>query len=210
MSNFKNTEKGLILVLSGPSGAGKGTVRDELLKHEDFVFSVSATTRDPRPGEIPDVHYHFITREEFEGKIERGEMLEYTNYSGNYYGTVLAEANAVIESGKNLILEIEVEGAMNVKRDHPDAILIMLLAPSFAEQESRLRSRATETEEKIQKRLSRTHEEMKYFTEYDYVVYNDTVDTCAEQIRAIVRAEKFSTRRHPEAPVSYFGSPDAK
>ena len=204
--NLKTTEKGLILVLSGPSGAGKGTVRDELLKDSDFVFSVSATTRAPRPGEIDGVHYHFISKEDFEGKIERGEMMEYTNYSGNYYGTVLAEANAVIESGRNLILEIEVEGAMNIKRDHPDAILIMLLAPSFSEQEHRLRARATETEEKILKRLARTHEEMEFFPEYDYVVCNDTVQSCAEQIRAIVTVERYATKRHTNVPKDYFES----
>ena len=202
--NMKQTEKGLILVLSGPSGAGKGTVRDELLKQADFEFSVSATTRAPRPGEVDGVHYHFITKEDFEGRIERGEMMEYTNYSGNYYGTVLAEANAVIESGKNLILEIEVEGAMNIKRNYPDAILIMLLSPSFAEQERRLRSRATETEEKILKRLARTHEEMEFFSEYDYVVCNDTVESCAEQIRAIVQVEGYATKRHATVPTDYF------
>ena len=202
--DLKQTKKGLILVISGPSGAGKGTVRNELLKHSDFVFSVSATTRDPRPGEVRDVDYHYITREEFEGRIERGEMLEYTSYSGEYYGTVLAEATAVIESGRNLILEIEVEGAMNVKRNYPDAILIMLLSPSFAEQERRLRARATETEDKILKRLARTHEEMKYFPDYDYVVCNDVVEDCAEQIRAIVQVERYSTKRHPDVPVDYF------
>ena len=206
--DLKHTEKGLILVISGPSGAGKGTVRNELLKNSDFVFSVSATTRDPRPGEVRDVDYHYITREEFEGKIERGEMLEYTRYSGEYYGTVLAEATAVIESGRNLILEIEVEGAMNVKRNYPDAILIMLLSPSFAEQERRLRARATETEEKIAKRLARTHEEMEYFSNYDYVVCNDVVEDCAAQIRAIVQVEGYSTKRHLNAPVEYFKTPD--
>lgn len=202
--DLKHTEKGLILVISGPSGAGKGTVRNELLKDSDFVFSVSATTRDPRPGEVRDVDYHYVTREEFEGRIERGEMLEYTSYSGEYYGTVLAEATAVIESGRNLILEIEVEGAMNVKRNYPDAILIMLLSPSFAEQERRLRARATETEEKILKRLARTHEEMKFFSNYDYVVCNDVVEDCAEQIRAIVQVERYATKRHPGVPVDYF------
>lgn len=204
MKDLMKTEKGLILVISGPSGSGKGTVRDVLLEREDFAFSVSATTRGPRPGEVNHRHYHFITREEFEGKIERGEMLEYTSYSGNYYGTVLSEANAVIESGRNLILEIEVEGAMNVKRDYPDAVLIMLLPPSFAEQERRLRARATEDEDIIRKRLARTHEEMEFFPSYDYVVCNDTVERCVEQILSIVQVERFATKRHPSVPTDYF------
>ncbi len=204
MKELMKNDKGLILVISGPSGAGKGSVRELLLEREDFVFSVSATTRDPRPGEVADVDYHYVTREEFEGRIERGEMMEYTCYSGNYYGTILAEANAVIESGKNLILEIEVEGAMNIKRNYPDAILIMLLCPSFAEQERRLRGRATESEEKIAKRLARTYEELDFFPNYDYVVCNDTVESCAEQILSIVKAERFATKRHPTVPVDYF------
>ncbi len=199
-------EKGLMLVVSGPAGSGKGTVNGRLSQMEGYAFSVSATTRAPRPGEVDGVNYHFISREEFEERIARGDMLEHTSYCGNYYGTPLKEALEVLEMGKNLILEIEVEGAMNVKRLYPEAVLIMLLPPTFAIQEWRLRHRGTETEEVIQRRLARTREEMELLGEYDYVVYNypDRAEDCVEQIRAIVSAERCSLRRHPNARAAYF------
>jgi len=199
-------EKGLLIVISGPSGSGKGTVNKRLLQSEDFVFSVSATTRAPRADEVDGVNYHYITREDFEQRIQNGEMLEYTTYCQNYYGTPLKEAMEVLESGKNLILEIEVEGALNVKRAYPEAVLIMLLPPSFAVQEARLRGRCSEEEEVIQKRLARTREELLVLPEYDYVVYNydGGIDVCADDIRAIVRAEKCANRRHPNAAKAYF------
>ncbi len=199
-------EKGLLIVISGPAGSGKGTVNGRLLESPDYTFSVSATTRAPRPGEVDGKNYHFVTRECFEEKIAAGELLEYTCYCENYYGTLLRESMEVLESGKNLILEIEVEGALNVKRLYPEAILIMLLPPSFAVQEARLRGRGTETEDKIQKRLARTREELPEIVHYDYVVYNydGGVDACADDIRAIVRAEKCAVKRHPDAQRSYF------
>lgn len=199
-----------MIVISGPAGSGKGTVNSHLLNTDDFVYSVSATTRAPRAGERDGVNYYFISREEFARRIENGEMLEYTEYCGNFYGTPLREAEAVLDSGKNLILEIEVEGAMNVKSKYPDAVLIMLLPPSFAVQEKRLRSRGTETEEKICARLRRTREEIKELANYDYVVYNeDFRDTdAADTVRAIVRAEKCSLRRNPTAAEEYFGLGD--
>ena len=199
-------KKGLLIVISGPAGSGKGTVNAQLLESEDYAYSVSATTRAPRAGEVDGVNYHFISTWEFERRIRDGEMLEYTNYCGNYYGTPLKEAEEVLESGKNLILEIEVEGALNVKRLYPEAVLIMLLPPSFAVQEARLRGRGTETEEKILARLSRTREELPEIYHYDYVVYNKDggVDACADDIRAIVRAEQCAVRRHPDASERYF------
>ena len=201
-------KKGLMIVISGPAGSGKGTVNANLLASDEYAYSVSATTRAPRPGEINGKNYHFITKEDFEGRIDRGEMLEYTTYCGNYYGTPLKEAEEVLESGRNLILEIEVEGAMNVKRLYPEAVLIMLLPPSFAVQEARLRGRGTETEEVIQKRLARTREEVPLIGHYDYVVYNQDggVEKCAEDIRAIVRAEQSAVRRHGDAACAYFNS----
>ena len=195
-----------MIVISGPAGSGKGTVNAHLLKTGDFVYSVSATTRAPRPGEVDGVNYHFLDRAEFERRIQAGEMLEYTEYCGNYYGTPKKEALEVLESGKNLILEIEVEGAMNVKRVCPDAVLIMLLPPSFAVQEHRLRSRGTETEEKILARLERTREEVVMLPRYDYIVYNE--DGCdklaASEIEGIVKAEKRATKRYPDAVENYF------
>ena len=198
-------KKGVLIVLSGPSGSGKGTVRAVLMKKEQFAFSVSATTRAPRAGEVNDVDYHFISREAFEGKIAREEMLEYTSYNGNYYGTVKQEALDQLEAGNNLLLEIEVEGAMNVKRVYPEAVLIMLLPPSFAEQERRLRGRGTESDEVVKGRLARTYEEMEYLSRYDYVVYNEDIDACADDILSIIHAEKCAMRRHPDAKERYFG-----
>ena len=201
-------KKGLMIVVSGPAGSGKGTVNGQLISSDEYVYSVSATTRAPRPGEVNGVNYHFITKEDFRERIERGEMLEYTSYCDNYYGTPLKEALEVLESGRNLILEIEVEGAMNVKRLYPEAVLIMLLPPSFAVQESRLRGRGTETEDVIQKRLERTREEVPLVDRYDYVVYNRDggSEICADDIRSIVRAEQCSMRRHKGVSDQYFNS----
>lgn len=203
----KKMEKGLIIVISGPAGSGKGTVNAHLLATGDFAYSVSATTREPRPGEADGVNYYFVSKEDFRKRIAEGRMLEYTEYCGNYYGTPKEEALRVIEGGKNLILEIEVEGAMNIKREYPEAILIMLLPPSFAKQEERLRSRGTETEEKILARLARAKEEIELLPNYDYIVYNE--DGCdkaaALRIQEIVHSEKSATKRNADAINKYFG-----
>ena len=198
--------KGLLLIISGPAGSGKGTVNSLLLAREDFVYSVSATTRSPRPGELNGVNYHFISREEFLDSISSGDMLEYTEYCGNFYGTPKHYALDILESGKNVILEIEVDGARQVKEKFPDAVLIMLLPPSFSVQEARLRGRATETEEKIKARLARTKEELTDIDLYDYIVYNmdGKVKDAAEDILSIVRAEKLAKSRNPDAAEKYF------
>lgn len=197
--------KGLMLVISGPAGSGKGTVNAHLLKTGDFVYSVSATTRAPRPMEVDGVNYHFLSKEEFLTRLENGDMLEYTEYCGNYYGTPKKEAEEVLASGKNLILEIEVEGAENVKKKYPGAVLILLLPPSFSVQEQRLRGRATETEDKIKERLERAKEEIFHADSYDYVVYNhDGKDLdAAEQILAIVSAEKCAISRNQTVAEDY-------
>ena len=199
-------EKGLLVVVSGPAGSGKGTVNHILLESPDFAFSVSATTRAPRPGEVNGVNYHYISVEDFKASIEKDELLEYTCYCGNYYGTLRSATEEALNAGKNLILEIEVEGALNIKRLCPEAVLIMLLPPSFAVQEQRLRGRATETEEVILRRLDRTKEEMEFLDHYDYVVYNEdgAAEACAEVIRSIVRAEKSAMKRHPAAKELFF------
>ena len=199
-------KKGLLVVVSGPAGSGKGTVNAHLIGSGDFVYSVSATTRAPRPGECDGVNYYFISRENFEKRIADGAMLEYTEYCGNYYGTPKKEALDVLEAGKNLILEIEVEGAMNVKREFPDAILIMLLPPSFSVQEQRLRGRGTETEEKICARLERAKDEVRLLPNYDYVVYNEDGrdKEAAAMIAGIVESEKHRLSRNPDAVEDYF------
>ena len=200
-------KKGLLVVVSGPAGSGKGTVTKLLLESPDYAFSVSATTRAPRPGEVDGVNYHYITRETFESLRENGEFLESAEYCGNLYGTLKREAEEILESGRNLILEIEVEGAGNIKRIRPDAVAIMLLPPSFEVLEQRLRGRGTETEEVILKRLARSREELGLIGLYDYVVYNQDngAEACAEEIRRIVEAERHAVRRDPNIKRNFFG-----
>ena len=201
--------RGLLLVISGPAGSGKGTVIKYLMEKErDIAYSFSATTRSPRPGEVDGVNYHFISVDEFKSRIEHGGILEYTEYCGNFYGTPKKEAEDVLDAGKNLILEIEVEGAANVKRICPDAVLIMLLPPSHAEQERRLRGRGTEPEDKILARLAQAREEIKQLGIYDYIVYNQdgAAEECAQDISSIIRAERLSRRRNPDAESKFLGN----
>lgn len=185
--------KGIVVVISGPSGSGKGTVVEELRHiHPAAGVSVSATSRSPREGEENGVHYYFKTREEFEELIRNGEVLEHTVYNGNYYGTLKAEAERIIDSGRDLILEIEVDGAGQIKRLLGEkCATVMLIAPDAAEQERRLRGRGTESEDVIRGRLERARAEIALAPEYDYVVVNETGKTadCAETILTIIRAE---------------------
>lgn len=199
-------KKGLLIVVSGPAGSGKGTVNSHLLATDDFRFSVSATTRTPRPGERDGVNYFYISKEEFEQRIENGDMLEYNVYCDNYYGTPREMVERVLAEGKNIILEIDVNGAIQVKKKYPDAILIMLLPPSFTVQEERLRGRATEDEPTILKRLEQTKAEVPQFVEYDYIVYNydGGADKAAGDILAITRAEQLSVARNPNTAKTYF------
>lgn len=200
--------RGLLVVISGPSASGKGTVNAYVLRDEQFEYSVSATTRAPRNGEVDGKTYHFITKEAFEDLIAKGEVLEYTTYCGNYYGTLRSFVEKTLDSGKNVVLEIEVDGAMQIRAKYPDAVLIMLLPPSFAEQERRLRSRGTETEEVIEKRLTQTKNELPFADRYDYIVYNRTgaAEEAAKDILAVVRAEKCAIRRNPNIAKRYFAN----
>jgi len=198
--------KGLILVISGPAGSGKGTVNAYLRKLDDFAFSVSRTTRDPRPGEVDGRDYHFLTNEEFDKYLEENDFLEHAEYCGNKYGTPAGFADTMIESGKNIILEIDVEGAMQVKEKRPDAILIMILPPSFNVQETRLRGRGTEKEDIIKKRLEIARVELSKIGHYDYIVFNpdNNSQAAANDILSIVRAEKCSRKRNPDIARKYF------
>lgn len=199
-------DKGLILVVSGPAGSGKSTVNRFIRENEDYVFSISRTTRYMRPGEVDGEDYYFVTKEYFKQKIEENDFLEHAEYCGEFYGTPKSLVYDKIEQGKNVILEIEVDGAMQVKERCPEAVLIMLLPPSFAVQEERLRGRGTETEEKIQKRLNQTVNEIPYANKYDYIVFNPDGKSkeAAEDIFAIVRAEKLASKRHVDVITKYF------
>ena len=193
-------EKGLLIVVSGCSGAGKGTVLAELFKKAGRLsYSVSATTRAPRPGETDGVNYHFVTRETFEDMIAKGEILEYTTYAGNYYGTPKSELKKT-ENGDSLILEIELEGATNVKRMVPDAVTVVIVPPSLEVLENRLRSRGTNTEEDIARRMKQAAVELRHITDYEYIVLNETghADRAADEILSIIRAELAKTARNPE------------
>ena len=200
-------KRGLIIVISGPAGSGKGTVVKALReKMPTLGISVSATTRDPRPGEVEGVHYYFITKQEFERRIACGEILEHTYYCDNYYGTPKSELERITAEGKDIIFEIEVNGAIQIKEIFPEAVAIMLLPPSAKLLESRLRGRGTETDEIIERRLKRAREELKLLHHYDYLVVNgeNMVDDCVELIRDIINAEHSRTLRMTDFAENFF------
>lgn len=176
-----------LFVISGSSGVGKGTVIKEFLnKHSDFKLSVSCTTRQPREGEVHGKNYFFLSREEFLKRVENNEFLEWAEFSGNIYGTQKAYVEEKLALGKNMILEIDTKGALNVKKIMPEAILIFILPPSFEELEARLRGRHTETEEAIQKRLESTKLEMENSKQFDYQVVNDSIENAVKSLEEIM------------------------
>ena len=182
---------GLLVVISGPSGVGKGTVLKEVFEKDDrLAYSVSLTTRAPREGEHNGVEYNFVTKDEFLKNVENGRMLEYTEYCGNYYGTSAEYVERQRADGKDVILEIETEGGGNVKRLFPDSVLIFIAPPSVEELERRLTERGTENPEAVARRIKRAKEELASSGIYDYIVTNDTVERAAEEIAAILRAER--------------------
>lgn len=182
-------KKGLLIILSGPSGVGKGTILKEILSDDSCVMSISATTRDPREGEIDGVNYFFKTKEEFEKMIANNQLLEYAEYCDNLYGTPVEYVDNMLEQGKNVILEIEVQGALNVKKLRPEAVSLFISPPSFEELFDRLRNRATEDLETINKRIDRAKEEIKFIPQYDYQVINDKLDEAIEEVKQIIKSE---------------------
>lgn len=190
------SKKGLLLVCSGPSGSGKGTVLRRLLEEMDNLFySVSATTRSPRPGEEHGVHYFFLQKGQFEELIEQDGMLEHASYVGNYYGTPKKAVMDRIDRGEHVILEIEVQGAMQVKAEYPDAVMIFILPPSMEELQQRLVGRGTEEESVVRSRMKTAEEEIQQAHKYGYLVVNNTIDDAVETIAAIIKAEETRTER---------------
>ena len=191
------SERGLLIVFSGPSGAGKGTVRQEIFSTPDhkFDYSVSMTTRPQRPGEVDGVDYFFRTREEFEALIKEGQMLEYAEYVGNYYGTPLSYVNETLDKGIDVFLEIEVQGALQVKSKVPDGVFIFLTPPDLEELEERLVGRGTDSPEVIAQRIERAKEEIALMREYDYAVVNDQVSLAAERVKRVIEAEHYRVDR---------------
>lgn len=190
------SKRGILTIVSGFSGAGKGTVMKALLNKYEYGLSISATTRSPREGETHGKEYFFLTREEFEGMIEQGQLYEWAEYVGNYYGTPRAYVEQQLEQGTDVILEIEIQGALQVKKMFPEALLLFILPPTITELKNRLVGRGTETAETVNKRMGRALEEAKYMEYYDYLVVNEKVDDCVECIHQIIQNEHYKTSKN--------------
>ena len=194
---MKLNDKGMLIVISGPSGVGKGTVRKALFDRRGhrLVYSISMTTRKPREGEVDGVDYYFVTREEFQKRIDNNQFLDWAEFVGNYYGTPKDKVEEQIEAGKEVVLEIEVNGALQVLKQVKDAVSIFIVPPGRQALYDRLRNRGTEPEELIKERVNKANREFKLAHKYDYIVVNDDVDNAADRIMAIIRAEHAKTER---------------
>ena len=191
--------KGVLVVVSGFSGSGKGTIMRRLLeKYDNYGLSISATTRQPREGETHGKEYFFQTTEEFENMIRQGQLIEYAQYVGNYYGTPKAYVEEQRNLGKDVILEIEIQGAMKIKEQYPDTVLLFVTPPSAEELKRRLVGRVTETEDVIESRLVRAVQESEGMDLYDYLVINDDLETCVDEVHAIIQSEHDKASRNEE------------
>ena len=190
--------KGRLIVFSAPSGCGKGTMLAEILKDSRFRTSVSATTRGPREGEVDGVNYHFITREEFDRKVAEDCFLEHAEYVGNCYGTLVSEVDPYLEKGINVILEIEVQGAMKIRQKRPDALFIFIAPPSVNELKRRLKKRGTEADDVIEQRVAAAAGEIAQAEKYDYIIVNDALEDAVSDFFAIIRAESLKTANSGE------------
>ena len=193
------SENGVLVVVSGFAGAGKGTLMKNLIsRYDNYSLSVSATSRNPRPGEEEGVSYFFKTREEFEEMIHNDEFLEYAEYVGNYYGTPRAFVEKMLDDGKRVVLEIEIQGAFQIKRKFPQALLIYVMPPSAEELMRRINGRGTETPEVIKSRMKRAVEEAEGIEHYDYIVINDNIDECTEMMHSIIESATYTPKRRSD------------
>ncbi|MFG6327007.1 MAG: guanylate kinase [Lachnospiraceae bacterium] len=189
--------RGVLVIVSGFSGAGKGTVMKRLMeKYDSYSLSISATTRKPRDGEEDGREYFFKTVGQFEDMIEKGQLIEYAKYVGNYYGTPKEYVEKQLDEGRNVILEIELQGALQVKEKKPETVLVFLTPPCADELENRLRGRGTEDDETIKARLKRAEEESDYMKKYDYILINDDLEKCVDDLNGIIRSERWKTDRN--------------
>lgn len=194
-----SNRKGTLFVISGASGTGKGTIIQSYFdncKDDNIFLSISATTRQPREGETDGINYYFKTRDEFEKLIETGGVLEWASFCGNYYGTPKDKVVEMLNAGKDVILEIEVQGAMQVRREHPEGVFIFVLPPSFAELRSRILNRQSETPEAIEDRMKTAKIEFSHINRYDYILLNDTIEAATNRLRHIIEAERCKVNRN--------------
>lgn len=191
--------KGVLLVVSGFAGAGKGTLVHMLMKkYENYALSVSATTRKPREGEVEGIHYFYKTKEEFLDMIEKEQLYEYAQYVDNYYGTPKEYVQKQLEAGKDVILEIEIQGALKIKKQFPDTLLLFVTPPDADTLESRLRGRGTEVDEVVKKRLDRAVEEANFIEQYDYIIVNDNAEEAVDEMHAIIQSEHYAVQRNQD------------